>query len=1014
MGGGRALRGVGLVLLLGLGGVAPGLAEEPKAGEQQAEPKEAGPTDGAFLAAPSGCWTMRGACPARTRAVQTPSVTGALEPAWRLAAGAAPLSGRLDGEPLLWHDRLYVQTRAVDGSLAIHALRLEDAEPLGPPFPLPGVTRWEPAVWEDLVLAPVSRTEVALVQLVAGRWHVAWGPVPHDADDPALLAWPYVVTRVKGLMEWSNVLRVGPPVALGVRVYGHQAASGEAVYGLTYDAAGNCYLRTDDLAHGLHLTDLVGHHGTGRPPAEAAESRVSAFDHLIVVDHGAPVVAARPGVSLRTAIWHAPDSSYPSVSAGLFDHLAPGARVGGGLVVRRQGPHGQSLDLLKAYRPSELRYQTLATPKRRPELLTPTLLPAACPDAFWIGGTGVSLPRHRLLDAAVPRIEALLTIPGHECLLTADEAGSLTCWREAGRPRHGPQFLGRAREAARAGGEAARIEPLRALLHDGTVLTKGAALDPAGGALVLTQGRKETRVPLAAVAVVTEPGGELLYTSTLAGTAGALARLARLEQGAALLALATKVQAWSNAEALERVLAAARRAGAEAKRLAALQKRLGTLPFGGRKPVPAERQRELEEALAGFDREAAPIVRRGLESGLAAAEPAVRRFFLLDALARDPNHPIAREMVRASIPAYIAPGEPFDPREWLDVHTTFSGIPIEQVTPPQGEAPDLSPAQRELGAALHYWRPDLLGLKSPRLMIITPARQPRALAACLSLGELVCSALDETFTGPERRRESRWPLLLQLFESRKEYQGLALPGADPHGAREWSAGHYDVQANLTRIWLPEGEDPDERLLATYAHELAHHWFQVRCPLYAEREAQAALTSGPRALWLVEGLATFVESWIFEPGPGVYDTFNLRSDHLDVVANAPASVLLPWASVVDASGADFHGLSRKPVAEIPSTWELLAVRQPTPLHLFYEQSALLCAYLFHAGEQTRAALMEHVREVYTGKALAKDGSFERRFGMAPEALGAAASAWARDLIARRIPPPANTRHRVGGP
>jgi hypothetical protein len=92
----------------------------PLHGQEAAEDAE----DGAV--APMNRWTTQGGCAARRGVTASEPVAGMLETAWEWRP-----KGEIEGEPLVWDDRIVVAVRTGDASRSLHVLRLADGKPAG-------------------------------------------------------------------------------------------------------------------------------------------------------------------------------------------------------------------------------------------------------------------------------------------------------------------------------------------------------------------------------------------------------------------------------------------------------------------------------------------------------------------------------------------------------------------------------------------------------------------------------------------------------------------------------------------------------------------------------------------------------------------------------------------------------------------------------------------------------------------------------------------------------------------
>jgi hypothetical protein len=390
----------------------------------------------------------------------------------------------------------------------------------------------------------------------------------------------------------------------------------------------------------------------------------------------------------------------------------------------------------------------------------------------------------------------------------------------------------------------------------------------------------------------------------------------------------------------------------------------------------------------------------------AAAVPPTAGFHAKSALVRetlkrDPAHPAAVAWVKAVLPKGAHPPEKLDALEWLDFAEAAAEAKVRLVDLPPGRGEKgLDLRQRELGSARHFWRKDLEGIESDQLLLLTPLDHPARIARALSAGELVCETLERIFAVGKAKRDRSEPLIHHLYESKEEYLDQStkdLSGAmRVIGRRRMAAtaGHYNPGDRISRLFLPAPGAGLSEMLPVYAHELTHHWIDVRCPLFTDRD-RAGMDAGVPGYWIVEGFATLVEEFRFDLATRSVTTLDPRAWSLDLVASADPAVLIPWDRFFDASTAEFARLPDKADIEIPVRWRLGRIYQTTRRTLFYAQAGAFCHWAFEAGSGVRrGALVQMVADYYTGAV--KPDHVKALFAFEPAAAGAAVQAWAREI------------------
>ena len=378
-----------------------------------------------------------------------------------------------------------------------------------------------------------------------------------------------------------------------------------------------------------------------------------------------------------------------------------------------------------------------------------------------------------------------------------------------------------------------------------------------------------------------------------------------------------------------------------------------------------------EVAVAAFDRVWVRIAR--------AFEvlPTSVELDLLDAvLAQRPDHAPAVAATQGLVGEL--PGPFVRPRDWIAFLRSAEQVPIEFVdVDPGGDREQLS-----LALARAQWRRDAIGVRSPHLFIVASARHPGGMARCLSVGELVCATLERIFGPPADGAGPR--LRIKLFDSREEYLAHSSDrGTDRHRL-EWTGGHYSRADGESRMFLPSGDEAFSRVMSVFVHELTHHWIEELCPAIAGRKVPPARAAKQQGYWIVEGFASFVEQFTFDPAARSFASESRDSNCLDVVANAAPVQLLPWDRVLGASQLQAQAFDRRERAVVASSWLLGSARSLSSINMFYYQSAAVCDFLYHGDHGShRKALLEYLVRYYTG---GDRLDIEAAFGMDAAGLG----------------------------
>jgi hypothetical protein len=453
------------------------------------------------------------------------------------------------------------------------------------------------------------------------------------------------------------------------------------------------------------------------------------------------------------------------------------------------------------------------------------------------------------------------------------------------------------------------------------------------------------------------------------------------EQATAWLALARKALRTSDTALIQRLLDAAGAGGAEGRDVDRLEADLERVRAAGTPAQPA-RVRAIEE-------EAARVTELPIEQLVAAArvtrDVPERRALLSRALARVDGHPAADALVRELLPPGTPVPRTFDAARWLEFLEAGSGAELRVVT--LDEAPAGSPAARALAREAKHGRTGLAAFSSDRLLVVAEHGSPGRVARCLEIGELLCDVLEELFGAPAGDGA---PLELLLYESQDEYvRESQRHGELPEAMAGWTAGHFSAASGLSRMFVPESGEA-ARLLGVYAHELTHHWLEVRGP--GTREVRGG-RDARRGYWIAEGIATAVEEFHLDPRAGTWDVRDERAGSLDTLAHARADQLLDWERLLSLTADDFAGLDPRGKHLIELTWRLGVRRETSEMRLFYEQAGALCHWLLQAeGGARRPELIAFVEAWYTGDVGALD--LAKQLSLTPEAIGERVTAFAR--------------------
>jgi len=936
--------------------------------------------------APAGRWPTSGGNLARTGVTRTSAMRGPLSVAW-----AVDLPGEIEGEPLVWDQRVLVAVRLKDDHRALITLDLSTGERTMAPYRIASSLPLEPSLWAGVIVARTAED-----RLVALRWErkkitqIRSHSAPAPVGAPLLRGSEMIFTAGGGL-ECRRITSRTPIWRVEGGFRGRPSQRGGEVFALAYDERGIAHLVAVDRANGDERDRVT----VGPLPAADAFT-------ICVLEESIYVVSDEPFEFHMLGEVYCVGYSRPFPDDEMRIPLLPGSTLvrclpaawrGGWLAFLRDSESQGVLGLSPDAAGGEI--TIFATGDDHPEFVAHPVPPSIAGNVAYLGARAVALDTGRVLwkGERAPRLRA---VPARETLLLVEGQSRLVALREE---RRAPGS--RSDPAARIAPDSARFDGL-AILNDGSILVGELELRPDSGELAAFDRRgRETLHPLAAVLFVEREVGAIAYLAGLDALSRAMEILIETGLAAGYAELAEDARSAKDPALMRRLVHEAMLRGAEDKTLGRVRAELERLELrpGSIKP---DRVRAIVRREAGLSDLPARTFWTRFEALPDDASLALRLALLDGTLLHADGHPGATETVRQLLPEGLRAGEPFDARDWIAFLRATAQSPVEIVPMPGSEREVDSYAGEQLLLAKRAWRDDLVGFRSEHLLIITSLARPGAIARCLSLGELVCEALEEVFEGGEHPRTGAdTALVLFLYETREEYLGQSSGGMDGGvSSLEWTAGHYDIVENVSRIFLPAGGEAIESVLRTYVHELTHHWLRVQCPLFSPEESVVMRADIP-GYWIAEGFASLVEEFQFEPGRRTWSTFYAQSERLDTLANAREDALLPWGTVFGVTQQQFQNAVITGSSEVGSTWYLGRVRELTPRHLFYHQAASTCQYLFHAEHGAhRPALLRYLARYYTGRAA--ELGIEGNFGVSPEALGAAATRYALAVAAGERP------------
>lgn len=941
-------------------------------------PQEAG------AAAPADCWYMPGACTAGTSVALTEPIEGPVAPAWMFR----PQEGEIASEPLVWNNRIALEILTAEGTRELHLHDLLTGRALCPPIEAGRSPPLAPVMWGNLILLRYQGTQLRAYRVGSGGMEEIWSRSSDKPFTAPLLFESEVFVGAGESFMRLDLLGGTRPVWLDTAgskwcFYGRPAMRGDHVYVVGYNSLGQACLVQYDRNEGSRINSFPVENFTGFRPGPYDEIRISVLDREVVVHYPRPPALINGREAKHFGQERLPG---PAETTNLYHmwirHEVAAAEWRAGWIGFVDDPDNGPMWLAKEDSLSESAL-ILSSRTHHRELLAGAVAPSVARGTAYLGAMAVDLDTRRILwqQPYAPKYRA---VPARESVLIVGGSGTIFCLRNRSpsAARSVPSISDRNWKSGRA------------VLRDGTVLIGDLEIRGADAQLV-RKGRIGTW-PMDQVLMAETRQMEILYAADPAHAVWGIGFLIDKLLSAGYADLADQACRSGDPEVIRRVLSRAVMHGSLSRK--ALEEKLAVLERARARPKIADRdmaQKVLsrERALENLPADAYWIRARRL----AESQPELAAALLRAALEIDPAHAGAAEEVRSMIPSEIRMPSSTDTLEWLALVEVLIQEPIKVVTPSTGGRK--TPAQERLAEARRKWRPDLQAFQSRHLLIVTPFASPGAAARCLSLGELICGALDEIVPKDALPYKLEEPLLLYLYESQEEYlrESEGETGEDNAGL-EWTAGHYSLNENLSRIYIPDrdeaGGDAINDVLRTYAHELTHHWLAVR--------ASGGRLSGEilkqKGYWLVEGFASFVEEFRFDTRARKYNPYNPRASRLDLVANARPDQFIDWNTVFGTSALAFQNVNMQTSVIIPSTWHLGARKIVGPRHLFYNQAAAACHYAYHAADgRLRGLLLRALQDFYLGR----DDRLEISdlFGVSAEELGGRIVRYAREVQRR---------------
>jgi hypothetical protein len=341
---------------------------------------------------------------------------------------------------------------------------------------------------------------------------------------------------------------------------------------------------------------------------------------------------------------------------------------------------------------------------------------------------------------------------------------------------------------------------------------------------------------------------------------------------------------------------------------------------------------------------------------------------LREALRAKPEHAAALALLAEKAPEK----QPFpDVRLWLDWAVEFErhGFKIA--------SDDLTALKK----ARHYWRPDLMGVASSEVLVITPLREMEPLREITLRAHLVCTELRKLFKTDKPLLRPQEPIHVYLYANKENFKE-ALPHPVTNSLPpyfQFAHARFDRNEDVTKIlWSEVAKERNDLLYGT-AHTIARHWLWARNPRYSIGETNAA-DPDIAGYWAEAGLAAVIAAAGFDLDDLEIDLVGGSAGSKTYVREHPRD-LLPWGPLCLYGWSDLHGMNQADVMR----------GKVYASYVFDRQANLLAQYLLCGeGGVRRAAFLDF----YVNRCRGDQPKLAPQvaFGMSAEELGAAAVRW----------------------
>lgn len=921
---------------------------------------------GLLLVAASGSvasgdsWPVAGGDAARTSQSEAAPLRSRPVVAWEFDC-----EEQVSAEPVVHDGRVLVETKDDGGHRSLWLLDLDSGEPIAKPWKSRSPLATCPSIENGRMMARKGGDKLVGLKLKKGSLTTSWTLEVEGGVWAPVTDGEVVIYVANERLVCHNIVHDKPQVRTAWEVEGrfrgHPAIRDGHVFAVRYDRRGNGNLAAYSLTNGEHLEDAGIGHDKGDVPSREAPV------HVVGVPGGFGVRYPR---ALRSYSVPCFTASVGWDGEELSDHDAPPwtrslvsdpVSFGGGFLgIMRSDPRNAERSLRHVEESTDEGSLRLANEVTHPALTAPDLDPSVARDVLYLGAAAVDLKKREVLWHLDLKTRGR-AIPVHERVLVTTSQGKLVCLAPHRAPSSPTEW------------PTGEVTDALVALRSGEVLTGDVQFSEARARI--GRGTKREPVLRKDVQLVREASGRIVYASGENGLKKGLAVSLDKVFGDALAQLAKDARSTNDLALLERLIQEAQSLDADPKIVATVVKRIERLREKPKRPA-TDKVQAIKARLDEL-RAQRPSAWWDARDHLPPTAPIAWRRTLVEwVFELHPEFPPALDALRQEIPEEIRPTGSFDGRQWMRYLKFADRSPTEIVKPSKDAIDD---DEKLVSLQTEHWRKDLLGYRSERCLIVSPVDDPARLSYVLAYGELLCDALESIFGVDPAAKRHRAPLQIFLAESRAEY--LKISGDIPPDRVANFAGHYSPSEGISRLYLDPADTDDARALATFTHELTHHWLDKRCTAFEVKRDR-----GDRpGYWLVEGIANLAMSFDIDPIAGTYSLVPNATADLDIIVNAEKS--FAWTSFFDASLLDLSVGLEEGVEKVPSSILLGRTRRVTPFRAFYAQAGATSHWLFYADEgKHRARFLELIARWYSGSDLTK--SLLDELSMSSEEIAAA--------------------------